>query len=437
MDFLKLVQKKDHKTDNKIIVATVVLVILIMSLLVFWPNDEKQKLISYLPDDVSFYYHFTSKKVFADQVFNKNIAQERIVELENILEGNFLNLQEIIWFQTDANPANDNYLLKFSRLPKSFLMGMTNKNLDFRAYSPEKNILLINRGKVIDYLEARPEQIEYFDTGVSIYWHKGQAPSFLSDLIDIVEPAFVGNRVLVNWQTLAKGKNKLSLLEERTSEIKNIKEFLMPKEFDFVFAFNSQLADNLSEEIIDSLLKSLFDSLPYYNLDKQVIKDRVLQDAIVWQKDDGWILASDKSWQDNILDFINTLSLEEVSRVLSDGTAYTELVAAEQQNVIEHQINGQKILQIDDLFIWDIGDKHYLSNKQALIAELTSYNYYLGDFLQDCLGNIDAKIGDLVYLRNSKLVDGQIKDYLSSENIEELKMLSYATGTISGLNICF
>lgn len=437
MDFLKLVQTKEHKTDNKIIVGMVILVILIMSTVVFWPSSPKHHLLAYLPEDASFYYHWSTKQDMTEDWLAQDIIQERILELENILDDNFLNLQEVLWFQTDGNPVNDNYLLKFTRLPKSFMSDITNQEPDFRIYSPAKNILLINRGELIDNLEFNPDYDENFEQGISIYWQKNKAPEFLGDLVNIIEPAFIGDDVLLNWQKISRTKNRLSLLENRKSDIKDLKDFLIPKEFDLAFSFSSITSDELAENISNDLLKTFFDSLPYYNLDVRVIKDRILSNTMIWQKDDGWILASDTAWQDDILDFIDTLTVREVPGVLSDGTAYVELVASEEQNIIEHQLNGQKIIQIDQLFIWDREDQHYLTNKKELLVGLISHNQYLATFLSECLGDLDARVGDFIYFDTKDISEAQIQEYLLNHNIANLQIFSYATGTIAGINICF
>ena len=437
MDFLKLVQKKEHKTDNKIIVATVFLVVFIMSAIVFWPSKPRHSLLSYLPDNTSFYVHWINKKDLGEVIFVEDISKERIKELEDVLGSNFLNLQEVLWFETDNNSSNDNYLLKFSRLPKSFLFNLENKNLDFEVYSPDKNILLINRGTHINELKSEPDKISYFEEGVTIYFQKDNKPKFLDALADVLDQVVVGNDVLLNWQKMPKGKNRFILLENRPSGIKDIRGFLSLREFDYVFGFNSGIPEDLSEEITNSLLKTFFNSLPYYNLSSQAIKDRILKDSIIWQKGDGWILASDVSWQDSILDFLDNLNLKEVAGVLSDGTAYIELVASEEQNALEQQINGQKVLQIDNLFIWDIGDKHYLTNKRELIEELSSSNYYLANVIYNCLGDKDLRVGDIMYFNRKDAPEGELKAFLEDNNIDGLNIFSYATSTISGLNLCF
>ena len=407
-----------------------------MSVIVFWPTKQKQHLLTYLPANVSFYYHFTSKKELSQAFFAQEIVDTKTIELEKLLAGDFLNLQEVLWFQTIGDTTQDSYLLKFSRLPKSFLDNFAKKNSEFKASSPEKNILVITKGELAFDLAANQETQQYFSQGISIYWQKNQAPEFLNSLATIVEPIFIGEDVLLNLQKLPAGKNRLSLLEKRNSDLRDIKYFLTPEKFDSVLAFNSILSDEMAENISNNLLRTLFDSLPYYNLSTEVIKNRILSDSMIWQKSDGWILASDKTWQDSILDFMKTFKVKEVAKVLSDGTAYTELVASDEQAVIEHQINGQKVLQMDQLFIFDIGDQHYLSNKKDLIEELTLARHYLKDFLSDCLDQ-EATVGDFVSLNSSDIPTGVIKDYLLTNNISSLKALSYTTGTVSGLNICF
>lgn len=437
MDFLKLVQKKEQKIDNKIIVSTVILVVLIMSVVVFWPTKQKQHLLTYLPANVSFYYHFTSKKELNQVFFAQEIVDTKTIELEKLLAADFLNLQEVLWFQTAGDTTQDSYLLKFSRLPKSFLDNFAKKNSEFKAFSPEKNILVLTKEELATDLAAKPETQEYFSQGISIYWQKNQVPEFLNSLVAIVEPVFIGEDVLLNLQKLPAGGNRLSLLEKRNLDFRDIKYFLSPKEFNSVLAFNSVLSDDLAENISDNLLKTLFDSLPYYNLSTEVIKNRILSGSMIWQKGDGWILASDKAWQDSILDFMKTFKVKEVSKVLADGTAYTELVASDEQAITEHQINGQKVFQIDQLFIFDVGDQHYLSNKKELIEELTLSRHYLKDFVSDCLAEPEVVVGDFVFLSSSDIPSGAIKDYLLTNNISSLKAVSYTTGTVSGLNICF
>lgn len=437
MDFLKLIQQKEQKIDNKIIMAMVILLILIMSVVVFWPTHKKNYLLAYLPDNTSFYYHFTTKKDLAQAFFAKEIVQERTVELEKLLAGNFLNLQEVLWFQTSSDTTNNSYLLKFSRLPKSFLEDFAKENFQLKAYSPEKNILLITEKDLVAPLLANEQKQIYFSQGASIYWQKNKAPEFLNSLANILEPVFQGEELLLNWRKLPDGKTRLSLLEKNQSDIKNIKYFLTPENFDSVLAFNSSLGDDLAENISNSLLKAFFDSLPYYNLSSQVIKNRLLTDSIIWQDGEAWLLASDKPWQDNILDFMKTFKVKEVPKVLSDGTAYTELVASDEQTIIEHQINGQKVQQIDQLFIWETQGKYYLSNKKELIVELTTSRRYLKDLWFDCLDDTELEVGDFISFTSQDIPAGSIKDYLLANNITSLKAISYATDTMSGLNVCF
>jgi len=436
VDFLKLVQKKEQIADNKIIIATVILVVLIMSAIVFWPGASQHKLLTYLPEGASFYWHWTSKNYFSQDFLAQTEVDSRMDELKNILGSNFLNLQEVLWFQVDNNSANDNYLLRFSRLPRSYVRDLEDRRLDFRVYSPAKNILLINKGKSIDNLIANPDKTDYFDAGMSIYWQKNQAPDFLQELAGTLEPLFSTNDVLINWQKVSLQRNKLVLLEERAVGVKDFKNFFTPADFELAFGFGSQMSDDLAGKISNDLLKPFFDSLPYYHLSKTAIKERILKDTIVWQKGDGWLLASHQPFRENILDFIHNLKVEEVARVLSDGTAYTELVAAKDQTIIEQQINGQKILQIDQIFLWDIGEQHYLTNRREMIENLSSDNHYLVNILQDCV-SMDAQIGDFIYLATANLPTGQIKDYLLDNQVSKLEMFSFATGTISGLNICF
>lgn len=436
MEFIKLVQQKDQKSDNRIIIGTVLLVILIMSAIVFWPSGSSHRLLTFLPDNVSFYVHWTNKDYFNQSFLSNETLNREIEELKNVLSGDFLNLQEVLWFEIDNNSANNNYLLRFSRLPRSSVEKLQTRYPDFNIYSPQKNILLINKGNKIDDLQAAEPNGFNFAKGVSFYWVKNQAPQFLQDIAVFLEPAFYGDNILINWQS-SQSQNRLALREQRPVDMYDIKYFLSPRDFDIALGFNSQLSETWSEQLSQEVLPSIFDSLPYYNLDKDVILERLLADSILWQKDDGWILASYQDFGLDILSFIQNLNVQEERAVLADGTAYIELVAAENQNIINHQIKGQTVRQIDKVFVVDIGQQHYLSNKLELIEQLLSTDYYLQDLFQSCGVLSDGKIGDFVYLNADVLSDGPLKNYLLANNLGNLQAFSYATGTISGINVCF
>lgn len=437
MDFIKLVQKKEQILDNKLIIGLVFVIILIISVIIFWPRSSKHQLLSYLPPETSFYWHWTNKNYFSQDFWQIAEPNNRLKYLENVLGSNFFNLQEILWFQLEGNSVNNNYLLRFSRLPQSFVNDLQSKNPDLNIYNPQPNILLINRGKNLTSLTAELENKSYFSEGVSVYWQKNKAPDFLSELSVILEPLFSGQEVFINWQNDFQQINRVVLLDQNSTNIKNFKNFFIPSKFDLAFGFGKQIDNDLAENISNNLLKSFFDTLPYYNLSVEAIGERILNDALLWQDGDNWILASHQPFTENIFDFIKNLKVEETKKVLADGTAYTELVAAKDQDIQEHQINGQKILQIDEVFLWDIGEQHYLSNSQALMTDLSTGRHHLSDLLKNCSSNLTADIGDLLYLKTANLPDSQLKNYLTNHQITKLEMFSYATGTISGLNICF
>gem|GEM_PF-3114855 len=437
MDFLKLVQKKDHKIDNRIILFTVITVILIISVIVFWPKNFKYPLVAYLSDNTSFYVHLSDKDYLKNDivVFNDDLIQAQ--ELESVLGSNFFNLKELILFKID-DKLDNYYLLRFSRLPKTFVKDLTAKNSSWHSYVIDKNIVFLTKGELIEGIKANPDKQVYFEEGVTVYESKNYDSDFLKDWSNIISAAFSDEDLLINWQKLPKGVNRFSLIGTRRSESKNFNRFFTPKEFDTVFAFSDH---NLDQKVVESLsnniLKVFFDSLPYYNLSTQDISDRILKDSILWQKGDQWLLASHRPFDGDILSFIKSFNVEEVNKVLSDGTAYTEFVAADNQNTIEHQINGQKVLQIDQLFVWDIANQHYLSNNREFIEKLSADNYYLSNIFKDCLDNTQLQVEDIVYFSTNNIPDSALKQYLLSNNIDNLQAFSYSDGNISGLNICF
>lgn len=435
MDFLKLVQKKENKLDNGIIIFSAIVLFSVIAGILLWPQRDKTSLVSYLPADTSFYLQFSDfKKQWSDDKrseypFLDQSLEEHFTNLENILASNYLNLEEVVIFQLDREEKVDNYLLRFSRLPKSFVSDGQNISQDFNLYSLDKNVLLIAY-QDFDYKTDYDKKEVLFDRpGLNLYWQKEKIASWLKEVSYWLEPLYTDNEIFVNL-SLDNKNTRVFLLQNTTSDLKSTNSFIMPADFDIAFGFfNNDLQNELP-------IKEIIKSLPYTNISQDWINNRLLTDSLYFAKGESWILASYNDWVSDWSYLLSNVKLEEKNRSLSDGTVYVELLASADQGPQKHEINGQELWQIDNLWAWSIGDRHYLSNDRQMMENITSRNVYLDKFFANCMDK-QAILGDFLYIDKNNQENSALKQFLIDNNLEKLQITSYSSSTYQGLGLCF
>ena len=133
---------------------------------------------------------------------------------------------------------------------------------------------------------------------------------------------------------------------------------------------------------------------------------------------------------------VSSFDLQKITKVLSDGTAYVEFVASSSPEIIQHAYYEQNYWQIDGLYGVERENIYYLSNKQYLIEDILSSDYMISSIWSDCLDS-NSQINDFVIWQTNKLKNSPIKEYLESQDIDNIKFVSYSNDNINALQFCF
>lgn len=441
LNFLPLFQEKKRKFDIRLLGLLIVLVVFLIFSLT-WSMKPVVKAKDCLPADVSFYYEWTNSQTFENNnyfLFNNLELDNQINELKRLLDDRLTNVEEIIWFHSLAD-QNDNYLIRFSQNVRGVINLLKKDHPEYQYYQPNTSILLITKSdQVINSVKkdkAEHFALDNFRTGTNLYWQIDNPPEFLQDLSNILSSVELDQEVFAN---LDKKGNKLSfnLFNKQDNlndgNLKSFNNVIIPDNFDLAIGFSSN--STMNDVIIDNLLVPIYDKLPYYGLNKENINNNLLNDNIILQYQDDWLMIRDNDWQDLAIGLAKTLEIEEVSKVLPDGTAYTELRAKAEQLKIDHQFQEQAYWQIDGLFGLKLADQYYLSNRQYLIEQVIKSNHRLIDIYADCLGT-DLNIQDFVSLKTDKINKEYLNNYLNTHNIQYLDIFSYHNQLIQGYQLC-
>lgn len=448
MDFLKLVHKREQKGDNKIIFGLIGLLFLIglfFAVVNLLPAKEYQPLLSYLPQNVNFYYHFTDKNTFDQDIlgdlklFDNTIASNRINSLRDILGPSFLNAKEIVWFKTESSDK-DNYLLRFSHFQKNVFEDLEKSHPDMYFLRLDNETLLISDSQEV-YNQMSSQTVSgHFasdnNKGIDMYWRLGKSADFLDYLIPYLSTVFKSGEAHANFYRQSKNNLYINLYGFTSSDKEDdLAAYRSPLDPDFVLAFSKYTPQELKNSIESDLIRSIFDSLPYYNINSQVIEEAILDGGVIWQKDDSWIIATPIDSSAVILDLVDYYQVKEKKNTLKDGTLYTELVADDNPNKIEYNYKDKNYFQISNIFIFQDNNINYLTNNETFILEMIDSDQKLSNLWQDCQQN-GYKASDFIYLDTNKLPKGGIKDYLESKAINKLKMSAYFSEKQDGIQIC-
>ncbi len=434
MNIFSLLHFKKKKINIKIIL---ILVFFIVSIILGFiiPNTSNAEVKDFLPDNTSFYYHWTSKNTFLNSFDNpfldKQLSEDKINNLNDIFNESSNNIQEIIWFRVGDN-KEDHYLLLFSRLPYKFLDEIESDTYLFKKI--DKRIILVTENQeVLDSVSLSDNSkfnISTFDKGINIYWKLG----YSEDILNNTFPLLSTRDTFVNISEKKK-KQIINIFQKNNdSFVKKDKSLLqIPKDFDSIISFNSSSTINFSNFVYDNILLSQFYSLPIYYDDKSV-KEYLLKDNIIIQDENSWLMINNDHY--NISNFRNSFNLEEVKKTLSDGTLYTELVFNEEEKSIDHSFKEYSYWQVDNLFGIELNKYNYLSNRQYLIEDILSDYIYLGELWKNYISNTDI-VEDFIHFKVNKLPKGQLREYLEKYNVTSLDLLSYSNSMVKGYVIIF
>jgi len=447
VNFSQLFKEKSKFLDIKVILVIAVLIICLV-ITKLWSVAPQLSARDFLPLNTSFFYEWTSQKSLTDNlppqliIFDDQLPMEKADFLRQNLGDLFDNLQEAIWFKV-AGSEEDNYLVKFSKLSSKSFKNWHEKHPEVIYYQPSDNILMLTdsvelinsiKGKIIGHFT-----VNHLSKGINIYWQLNQPPDFLYNFSSFLAYSSENPEIFMNIQSVGQKQNKVNLFQinNQPLDIEQNVLFKIPSDFDLAIGFNASSTESLSNFLNKNLLIPIYDGLPYYNLSNQKISQYFLGDNIIFQDDDGWLMINQEDYQQKTLDLADSFEVQEINKVLPDGTAYTELIASQEQTIVEHEFADQKYWQIDGLFGIQLENYYYLSNRQYLIEDLITSDKKINNLWADCLDNSSYRVRDFIFWPTDKLPDIPIKAYLEENNLQSLDIFSYYNSAITGLQWCF
>lgn len=449
MDFIELVHKKEAKFNNPAVMAGVVLLILLITSFVvikLWPKQAQQPILAYLPSETSFYFHFTESKEWGKDILveyplvDSTVLATQINQLGDWLGVSFLNSKEIVWFRVGQS-LQDNYLLRISPLQKNVLQEIQEKypNLYFKQLA--KDTLLIASSEQlansINEAALNDDLVVSYDRGINMYWQFTASPEFLEPLEPFLTGLFSSGEVKLNIVKTDGGQRIVNFYDVDASlDQDSFPSYKVPDSYDLALAFSQYTPDDIKMGLNNSIVQAVVDSFPYKNLSPKTMAEQILNGAVIFQRNDDWLLIFFEEPEAVILDFLDSFALDEVRKVLPDGTAYTELVVNPEQARQEIAFANKIYYQIANLYLYQEGQVNYLSNNQPILQEIIDKGQLATIMWSNCLPT-DAKVGDFLQINSETLSEGPIKAYLRAMAIDKLQIASYRTDGIEGLQLCF
>ena len=421
-NFLQIINKNKNNNNFKILYF-IFLDFFIFFLIYFYTLEPDIKARDYLPKETSFYYEWTNIKDSIDiNLFDNSIPNNKLNTALAMVDSDMNNIESIIWFKIEEE---DNYLIKFSKkIDKDFKIN----NSEYFFRTKQGYILYITSNK--ELLNILPNYIvEDFlinnqEEGINIYW-KSNTPDFLKSLINLIDPV-KEREFFINLNS-----NSINLFYKIESKKENIdlssaKIITNPDLLTIIKNINK------NKNILSNFLISLYNSFPHHSLNLK----NLLQDIVLLQKNDNYLLVSTSDWKLVVDKLIQNIKVIEVGNLLPDGTRYTELKQAEEYDFINHNYSEVEYWEIDNLFGLNIDQYYYLSNNKDIIEDIINTNTNIASFSYSCLEE-NNNINNLLYLNTDKIDNKVIKDYLISKDLKFINLIQYSNHVVEGYKLCF
>lgn len=421
-NFLQIINKNKQNNNFKILYF-IFLALFIFFLIYFYTLEPDIKARDYLPKETSFYYEWTNIKDSIDiNLFDNSIPNNKLNTALAMVDSDMNNIESIIWFKIEEE---DNYLIKFSKkIDKDFKIN----NSEYFFRTKQGYILYITSNK--ELLNILPNYIvEDFlinnqEEGINIYW-KSNTPDFLKSLINLIDPV-KEREFFINLNS-----NSINLFYKIESKKENIdlssaKIITNPDLLTIIKNINKD------KNILSNFLISLYNSFPHHSLNLK----NLLQDIVLLQKNDNYLLVSTSDWKLVVDKLIQNIKVIEVGNLLPDGTRYTELKQAEEYDFINHNYSEVEYWEIDNLFGLNIDQYYYLSNNKDIIEDIINTNTNIASFSYSCLEE-NNNINNLLYLNTDKIDNKVIKDYLISKDLKFINLIQYSNHVVEGYKLCF
>jgi hypothetical protein len=439
---LKIKQKPNWSIVYIIALAVVLL------LLMFWFSVKPEFLAhDFLPDQTTFYYQWTDKQAWSGQpspvtIFDNQEPTNQLNKLQGLLGEMMANTAEIIWFQT-SDSDSDHYLVRLiGGLSKQEVEYLATSIGDYTLSQPNRQILLISPepelGQTLPEMPIAKFELARKQADVNLYFELDQAPEFLQKLAGYLETVTTNPQIFLSLD-LAGRQMMVDLyqpvqVDETADQISWSKVKIPDHRVALAINDLSATADELIQNFI---LPNLFTELPNFyavdDLTRQKLSQKVM---LVTTEDDDWLLVSQQDWQESIFELIPEFLVTEVSKRLSDGTLYTELVKNKDAQAEILPLGETNYWKIDGLYGAQAEDFYYLSNSEAVIKQIITKSSYIGDSWTDCLLTGQSTVTDWLSLDRDALDKVHINS-LFAKDIKQLDVFAYYNHVTRGWRMCF
>ncbi|MCB9802954.1 hypothetical protein H6761_02970 [Candidatus Nomurabacteria bacterium] len=381
MDFLELVKDNSAGVEQSLtpgkekkkfqpLVYLVALILVVLSLAFWFSLKPSLQAFDFLPEETSFYWQWADpgalKLSEADfPGLNYQIAQEKLVQIQDLLQENSALLEEVIWFKKDTE--QDYFLLKIKgALSKEELNFLNQRTTTVKLTALTKQIFLVSsESEQKDKFQALV--LEKFllakgQSGVNLYLSPEMSQVLIKKSAELSFPWSDQESLFVHLD-----QNKINFYQAtKTEENFSWEQALIPKKGRAILAFDD--FQDLEPSSWQAFLTSeIFQSLPVQNLQRDEFLN---QQVLLWENEAGqYLVVSPQDLRPSVVLFLESLPLKEESRTLADGTLYQELVLAD----LEWQKLAwpeQDAWQLANLVLLEQDGLYYLSNSVELLGSL-------------------------------------------------------------------
>lgn len=444
MKFIDFSSIKNKNVLELLLALTIIVIVFVISL--FWSIKPEVYARDFLPQSTVFYYESVDVENFGSQnnynLFDYNVAKAQLDIVANILSKYLVEPENFIWFKVE-NSEENSYLVRLSSYPNNLVENLRSNHPEFYYNRLNKNILLISESENIANNPAKQVvakfNTNYTDKGTNIYFDLRYTPEFLQKISASLERIVDSSDIFINLSD-----NNINFYKINQPQATNLASgqpdlynyARQPENFDFAIGTGHKSALNSEEFITKDILLPIFNSLPYHNLNFDDLKQYFLEESIVWQREDSWLIAKNIDWQPLAGQFAKTFEIQEKKKLLPDGTLYIEYVSSGSPTITNHQYKEQSYWQIDSLYGWQADTVYYLANNEDMIKEIIDKNRPMSETLSNCSRDKNYFLSDFIILNTDKLPEGDFKTYLSSKNIKKLNMFGYFNYVSTGVLLC-
>ncbi|MFA6253013.1 MAG: hypothetical protein WCV69_01975 [Patescibacteria group bacterium] len=427
-------------------------VILGIAVMLLAPKKSSQPLLMYLPQNTTFYYHWSDLATYKSldisklAIIDTTEPTTKIEELKKLLLDGFFSAKEIVWFKTESL-SDDNFLLRLDNAKQVTKWLATNRP-EYSYLLIDNDILLVSADPWLTNHYNEQSRMEVasnnISLGINIFWSKKNAPEFLSALTEWLKLDTGLPNIYANIYQQKDGQLNIHVWQVKLRQVINASstdvwpnKANFPLGADLVFGFGEHAPDKWQAVVSQSILQPLFGELPYYRLSAKKIEEQILKNNYIYLANDKWLMVGSEDWQSRINDWVPNLNLQETKNRLPDGTVYTEYISGQEAVIEKLSYQAKDYWYFGELYGAQIDSSYYLSNSESIIQATLVSKYDMQSYLGQCQLAGDYQIIDLVQVNSAKIKDETIKKALLDKKINNLTVFSYENNQQIGFRACF